>query len=141
MKISEILSTKGAEVVTMAPDATIRDLVDVMAQHNIGAVIVSADGEVIEGIVSERDVVRHLSDIPSLEGTPVRAIMTAVVQTTTLGNSVDGLRRQMTDARVRHVPVIEDGRMVGIVSIGDVVKSSIDELEFERDQLSKYVSQ
>ncbi|MFV0534675.1 MAG: CBS domain-containing protein [Cumulibacter sp.] len=141
MKISEILSTKGADVVTMAPEATIRDLVDVMAQHNIGAVIVSADGEAIEGIVSERDVVRHLASIPSLEGTPVRAIMTAVVQTTTLGNSVDGLRRQMTDARVRHVPVIEDGRLVGIVSIGDVVKSSIDELEFERDQLSKYVSQ
>lgn len=141
MKISDILHHKGADVVTLSPDASIRDLVNLLAQKNIGAVIVSRDGHTIDGIVSERDVVRHLNEFASLESTSVRAIMTAVVQTTTLNSPVDSLREQMTEARVRHVPVIEDGQLVGIVSIGDVVKSSIGQLEFERDQLSRYVNQ
>ena len=141
MKISDILQHKGADVVTLAPDASIRDLVNLLADRNIGAVIVSGDGHQIDGIVSERDVVRHLKELPSLEGTTVRTIMTAVVQTATLGSPVDSLREQMTEARVRHVPVVENGRLVGIVSIGDVVKSSIGQLEFERDQLSRYVNQ
>lgn len=141
MKISDILHTKGTDVVTLSPDASIRDLVNLLAEHNIGAVIVSADGRIIDGIVSERDIVRHLNELDSLDATAVRAIMTTVVQTTTLGSPVDSLRRQMTDGRVRHVPVLDGDRLVGIVSIGDVVKSSIGELEFERDQLSRYVSQ
>lgn len=141
MRISDILHSKGTTVVTVRPDASIRDLVNVLVEHNIGAAIVSADGSSIDGIVSERDVVRHLNELTSLEDTEVRAIMTVVLQSTTLSDSVDALRRQMTDARVRHVPVIEDGRLVGIVSIGDVVKSSIGELEFERDQLARYVNQ
>jgi CBS domain-containing protein len=141
MKISDILHNKGADVVTLSPEASIRDLVNLLAEKNIGAVIVSGDGHTIDGIVSERDVVRHLNRLASLEGTAVRTIMTAVVQTTTLSSPVDSLREQMTEARVRHVPVIDDGRLVGIVSIGDVVKSSIGQLEFERDQLSRYVNQ
>lgn len=141
MKISDILHNKGASVVTLSPEASIHDLVNLLAEHNIGAVIVSTDGHSIDGIVSERDVVRHLSDLATLEATKVRTIMTAVVQTTTMNSPVDSLREQMTEARVRHVPVLEDGKLVGIVSIGDVVKSSIGQLEFERDQLSKYVSQ
>lgn len=141
MKISEILQHKGADVVTLAPDASISDLVSLLADRNIGAVIVSGDGRQIDGIVSERDVVRHLKDLPSLQDTAVRTIMTAVVQTTTLSSPVDSLREQMTEARVRHVPVVENGQLVGIVSIGDVVKSSIGQLEFERDQLSRYVNQ
>lgn len=141
MKISDILHHKGAEVITVRPDASIRDLVTLLGERNIGAVIVSGDGEQIDGIVSERDIVRHLNELASLQDTDVRAIMTRVVQTTTLDSPVDSLREQMTEARVRHVPVVENGRLVGIVSIGDVVKSSIGQLEFERDQLSRYVNQ
>lgn len=143
MKISDILHTKGDAVITTTPDATIHELVSLLAEHNIGAVIVreADDDQGIAGIVSERDVVRHLCDLGPLESTAVSTIMTQVVQTTTLDSAVDSLRQQMTDARVRHVPVLQDGRLVGIVSIGDVVKSSIGQLEFERDQLSKYVSQ
>ncbi len=142
MRINEVLKGKPSEgVVTIAPDASVRELVSLLAQHNVGALIVSTDGSSVEGIVSERDVVRRLhSDDGVLEG-PVSAIMTAQVRSCAPDATVDSLMVMMTEHRIRHVPVVTDGRLIGIISIGDVVKSRMAELEFERDQLDSYVHQ
>jgi CBS domain-containing protein len=140
MRINEILHGKGAEVVTITPEATVRELVALLARHNIGALVVSEDGTTVAGIVSERDVVRSLHTDESPLDAPVSAIMTAEVLSCQPQDSVNELMRLMTDHRVRHVPVVVDGSLTGIVSIGDVVKSRMGELEFERDQLNKYVA-
>ena len=142
MRISDVLSSKpSGAVVTIAPDATVRDLVALLAQHNVGAVVVSADGETVDGIVSERDVVRRLNDDDAVLEGSVGSIMTSDVQTCEPDMPVDDLRNVMTERRIRHVPVVHDGKLTGIISIGDVVKSSIGQLEFERDQLDSYVHQ
>lgn len=142
MRISDVLRGKPSqEVVTIPPDATVRELVALLAQHNVGALIVSADGSKVEGIVSERDVVRRLNDADADLNGPVQAIMTAVVQTCEPESSVDELMQVMTEHRIRHVPVVRGDQLTGIISIGDVVKSRIGELEFERDQLDHYVHQ
>lgn len=142
MRISDVLRGKPSqEVVTISPDATVRELVALLAQHNVGALIVSTDGSRVEGIVSERDVVRRLNDEDADLDGPVQAIMTADVQTCAPESSVDELMAQMTEHRIRHVPVVRDEQLTGIISIGDVVKSRIGELEFERDQLDHYVHQ
>lgn len=141
MRISEILRAKGAQVATIAPDAKVRQLLALLAEHNVGAVVVSTDGSSIEGIVSERDVVRRLNERGAgLLDDPVSAIMTTKVRTCAPGDKADGLRLVMTEHRIRHVPVVTEGRLVGIVSIGDVVKSAISELETEREQLVDYIS-
>ena len=142
MKINDVLRGKSTnDVVTITPDVTVRDLLALLAEHNIGAVIVSGDGKAVDGIVSERDVVRKLNGNDDVLGAPVEQIMTAVVQTCEPGYDVDELMAVMTEHRIRHVPVVEDGKLVGVVSIGDVVKSRITQLEFERDQLDSYVHQ
>ncbi|MEW9548490.1 CBS domain-containing protein [Nonomuraea sp. NPDC050783] len=140
MLIRTILRAKGSQVTTVAPTASVRELLARLAQHNIGAVVVSTDGHTIEGIVSERDVVRHLNERGAgvLEE-PVSAIMTAGVRTVGPDDNVEALRRIMTDGRFRHMPVVEDGRLAGIVSIGDVVKSAIEELETEKASLVDYL--
>ncbi len=140
MRIADILSGKGADVVTVRPDATVRELLDLLAEHNIGALVVTQDGQTVEGIVSERDVVRCLHGDAAGFDQPVSAIMTADVASSEPSESVDHLMLLMTERRIRHVPVLVDGRLVGIVSIGDVVKSRMGELEFEREQLSSYIS-
>jgi CBS domain-containing protein len=142
MRIHEVLKGKPSKgVVTIAPDATVRDLVALLAEHNVGALIVSTDGTSVEGIVSERDVVRRLhADEDVLEGR-VSAIMTAQVRSCKPDATVDSLMALMTEHRIRHVPVVTDGALTGIISIGDVVKSRMAELEFERDQLDSYVHQ
>lgn len=140
MLIGTILRGKGSGVTTVAPEATVRELLAKLAEHNIGAVVVSTDGEVIEGIVSERDVVRRLHDRgAAILDAPVSAIMTTEVTTVGPGENVDSLRRTMTTQRFRHMPVVEDGRLIGIVSIGDVVKSAIEELETEKASLVDYL--
>lgn len=140
MRISEILRKKGAEVVTIAPDASVRALLAVLAEHNVGAVVVSADGVGIDGIVSERDIVRRLHRLGAdLLDRPIAEIMTAVVHTCSPDARVESLRATMTDHRIRHLPVVENDRMVGIVSIGDVVKSAISELQDEREHLVQYL--
>lgn len=142
MKISEVIAGKASQdVVTVSPDAGVRDLIALLSEHNIGAVVVSADGSTVDGIVSERDVVRKLNGGDSMLDDTVSAIMTSSVQSVALGASLDETRRLMTDNRFRHVPVVEDGRLCGIISIGDVVKAHIDQIEFERDQLDSYVHQ
>ncbi len=139
MRISNVLKSKSGSVVTLPTDATVRDLVALLAEHNIGAVIVASEDNPVAGIVSERDVVRGLVSGPGILDTPVGDIMTTDVKTAAPTDSVDDLMRIMTEHRIRHVPVMVDGELAGIVSIGDVVKSRIGELEFERDQLESYV--
>ncbi|WP_433338336.1 CBS domain-containing protein [Spirillospora sp. CA-294931] len=140
MRIRDILRRKGGTVATVRPEATIRELLSVLSEHNIGAVVVSADGETIAGIASERDVVRRLHDHGAeLLGRSVAEIMTLEVRTCEPGDDVDGLRRVMTEHRIRHLPVVEEARLVGIVSIGDIVKSAIEELEGEREYLVGYI--
>ena len=142
MRISEVLSSKPSQqVVTIGPGATVRELLGLLAEHNVGAVVVSGDGAAVDGIVSERDIVRRLHDDESVLDGAVSAIMTSDVQTCEPDVPVDDLRRLMTERRIRHVPVVTNGKLTGIISIGDVVKSSLDQLRFERDQLDSYVHQ
>jgi CBS domain-containing protein len=142
MRISDVLAAKAIkDVITISPDATVRELLGKLAQHNVGALIVSSDGSAVQGIVSERDVVRHLLDSDDILDGAVSAIMTADVQTTDPDTHLDELRVLMTEHRIRHVPVVADGGLTGIISIGDVVKAAMDQLQFERDQLDSYVHQ
>ncbi len=142
MRINDVLRSKPSQdVVTISPDASIRDLIAALAEHNVGALIVSTDGSAVDGIVSERDVVRKLYGNEGVLDESVESIMTSTVQTCEGGDEVDHLMKLMTDHRIRHVPVVADGRLTGIISIGDVVKSRIGELEFERDQLDHYLHQ
>ncbi|WP_210504121.1 CBS domain-containing protein [Nocardioides xinjiangensis] len=140
MRIKDVISAKADQaVVTIAPDATVRELVALLAEHNVGALVVSEDGERVSGIVSERDVVRRLHTDEAVLDSAVGAIMTADVRTCAGEDALTDLMQTMTEHRVRHVPVVAAGRLTGIISIGDVVKSRIGELEFERDQLDSYV--
>ncbi len=142
MRIGDVLGAKPSQdVVTITPEAGVRDLIALLAEHNVGALIVSTDGESVDGIVSERDVVRHLHHDGTVVNNTVGAIMTAEVQTCRLDTTLDELMKTMTERRIRHVPVVDDGRLVGIVSIGDIVKHRISQLQFERDQLDSYVHQ
>ena len=142
MKISDVVHAKaGRDVVTIDPRATVRELVGLLAEHNIGAVVVSEDGTTVQGIVSERDVVRRLHAEEAVLDTAVGEIMTREVCTCTAGDGLTDLMQTMTEHRIRHVPVVDDGRLTGIISIGDVVKNRINELEFERDQLDTYLHQ
>jgi CBS domain-containing protein len=140
MRIADVLQVKGDQVVTVRPETTVRDLVTLLVEHNIGAVVVSSDGTSVDGIASERDVVRRLVDGAAALDVPVSEIMTTEVRTCAPDEAVTSLMLLMTKYRIRHVPVVVDDRLSGIISIGDVVKSRIGELEFERDQLNNYVS-
>ncbi len=142
MKIKDVIHAKPQQkVVTISPDATVRELVALLAEHNVGALVVSADGAQVSGIVSERDVVRRLHTDESALEMAVSEIMTPDVRTCVGDDALTDLMQTMTEHRIRHVPVVADGRLTGIISIGDVVKSRIGELEFERDQLDHYVHQ
>ncbi len=142
MKISDVVHGKSSQaVVTIRPDASVRDLVTLLAEHNVGALVVSEDGEHLTGIVSERDVVRQLHSADGVLERTVSQIMTTDVHTCAGEDDVSDLMQSMTERRIRHVPVVADGRLTGIISIGDVVKSRIGQLEFERDQLDHYVNQ
>ncbi|MET8140307.1 CBS domain-containing protein [Sphaerisporangium sp. NPDC005288] len=140
MLISAILRSKGSTVATVRPQATVTQLLAALASHNIGAVVVSEDGETIVGIVSERDVVRGLHQRgPGVLEEPVSSIMTTPVRTCEPDADVEDLRKTMTDHRIRHLPVVSQGLLAGIVSIGDVVKSAIEELETEKAHLVDYL--
>jgi CBS domain-containing protein len=149
--IKNVLKAKGSQVATISPEATLTELVDALAQHRIGAMIVSTDGAHIDGIVSERDIVRALrSDggLPSfresrlvhLDRVKVAEIMTSEVTTCTPETSIDEVMTVMTAGRIRHVPVISGDSLVGIVSIGDIVAARISHLEWERSALVDYVT-
>ena len=141
MQISQLLRHKGHEVATVDASASIRSALEILAERGVGALVVSSDGRHVEGIVSERDVARGLHQRGAeLLTDPVSSLMTAEVHTCSPVARVNDLARTMTDHRVRHVPVVDDdGLLVGIVSIGDVVKARLDELEDERKQLVDYI--
>jgi CBS domain-containing protein len=140
VQISQLLRRKGPEVATIEGTESVRTALAVLAEKGIGALVVSSDGRRVDGIVSERDVARGLHDRgAALLGDPVSSVMTAHVHTCPPTASVHELALTMTDKRVRHVPVVADGALVGIVSIGDVVKARLDELEEERRQLVDYI--
>lgn len=142
MRIAEILAGKASPgVVTIGPSESVRALLAVLAEHSIGACVVSTDGTRVDGIVSERDVVRRLYADEGLLEADVGSIMTPSVRTCGPDATVDELMTMMTERRIRHVPVVVDGELRGIVSIGDLVKHRIEELAFERDQLEAYVHQ
>lgn len=141
MHVEGLLSTKGDAVVTVTPTSSIGEVVATLAEHHVGALVVSDDGSAVDGIVSERDVVRALAD----EGADVlrrevSSIMTREVVTCDLQTTVDELASFMTERRIRHLPVVVDGRLAGIVSIGDVVKDRIRDLEAETQTLHEYIS-
>lgn len=142
MRISDVIRRKGDEVVTLRSDATVLRLLEVLEQHHIGAVVVSDDDATVSGIVSERDVVRHLHSggVAVLDET-VATIMTSEVYTCTPDDNIEDLAQVMTERRFRHIPVLADGHLVAIVSIGDIVKGRIDELKTERDHLVGYIQQ
>ncbi len=140
MRIADVLRNKGADVATVAPETTVSELIAGLAELNIGAmVVIGPDG--LAGIVSERDVVRKLHERGAeLLAQPVSEIMTTLVATCAPGDTLDSLSVLMTRNRVRHIPVLEAGRLAGIVSIGDVVKRRMEELEAEQEQLQAYIT-
>jgi CBS domain-containing protein len=142
MRISDVIRRKGGKVVTVRSDATVQQLLEILEEHRIGAAVVSNDGTTVTGIVSERDVVRHLHNAGAgLLDQTVATIMTNEVHTCTPDDRIDDLARTMTNLRIRHIPVVVDDELVAIVSIGDIVKWRIDELQTERDHLVGYIQQ
>jgi CBS domain-containing protein len=141
VRIRDVLRVKGGQVVTVTPDTDVRQLLTVLAEHRIGAVVVSHDGTSVDGIASERDIVRAMAERGvAVMSEPITAIYTAEVHTVTPETSLEEVMRMMTERRVRHIPVVVDGILRGIVSIGDVVKNRIDELETERTELTNYIT-
>lgn len=140
MRISSLIEAKGKSVITVRRDATVADAVAELCRHRIGALVVSGDGVHIDGIVSERDVVRRLNDLHgALVNEPVTTIMSTEVRTCAPEDDIESLMATMTDHRIRHVPVVANGELRGIVSIGDVVKARMDELQKDRDELVHYI--
>ncbi len=141
MRITDVLRVKGDQVVTVTPNTTVRDLLAVLAEHGIGAAVVSEDGSTVRGIVSERDVVRALAKRGAAAlSEPISGICTTDVHTVEPESRTEALMRIMTDERIRHVPVVSGGQLRGIVSIGDVVKNRITELEDQSAALTSYIS-
>ena len=141
LQISVILERKGNNVVTIRPDAMLLAAAEALSSNNIGALVVSSDGRSVEGVISERDLVRELArrGTGAVKQT-VADLMSTDVTTCTPDATVDELMSTMTDKRIRHVPILVDGDLAGIVSIGDVVKMRLDELEVERQTLEEYVT-
>jgi CBS domain-containing protein len=140
VKISDILRYKGSDVVTIAPDAPVRQVLARLAEHNVGALVVLR-GEEVAGIVSERDIVRRLNETGAeLLDHSVDTIMTVSVLTTQPDASVDSVAQTMTEERIRHLPVVDNGRLAGVISVGDVVSSRIRQLEQDRGQLEHYIT-
>lgn len=148
MTVKHLLQFKGDFVATIRPEASLAELLDALAEHRIGAMVVSSDGVHIDGIVSERDIVRSLSARSGLRtalevdlgNITVAQIMTSEVRCCAPDDSIDELMTVMTNGRMRHLPVVAEERMLGIVSIGDIVKARIADLETERTALVDYVT-
>ena len=141
MQVSVLLQVKGSTVVTVAPDVSTAEVVAVLARHRIGAVVVSPDGRHIDGVLSERDVMRALarSGAAALDA-PAHTLMTSEVVSCQPDTTVEELMSTMTERRIRHVPVLVNGVLAGLVSIGDVVKDRISGLEHETKALHDYIS-
>src|SRR5215470_7672152 len=141
MNVETILRTKGSGVATIRPDATVGAAVKELIDRNIGALVVSNDGDGVDGIISERDIVHGLAEHgAALLSLNVAEMMTRRVVTCDLSDSVDQLMAEMTNRRIRHFPVVQDGWLRGIVSIGDVVKNRLDEVEYEARSLRSFIA-
>jgi CBS domain-containing protein len=141
MNVETILRNKGSWVATIRPDTTIAEAVETLNRERIGALVVSEDGNSVDGVLSERDIVIALDDYGTeLLSCPVDEIMTRNVVTCDPADTVQELMAEMTKRRFRHVPVVKDGRLCGIVSIGDLVKNRLDEVEFEADSLRSFIA-
>ena len=140
ISIRQLLKRKGSEVWSTSPDASVYEALQLLAEKNIGALVVLRDGELV-GVISERDYARKviLHRKTSMK-TPVMEIMTEEVITVGTGSTVEEAMILMTDKRIRHLPVVEGEKIVGVVSIGDLVKAIIADQEFTIDQLAKYIS-
>lgn len=140
MQITDLLRHKGSHVVTIGSGEAITELLSRLATHRIGAIVV-VDDEQIVGIVSERDIVRSLHDkgAAMLQAT-VADLMTTDLITCTTSDSIDSIGGRMTEERIRHMPVVSEGKLVGIVTIGDVVAARIRQLEHDRGQLESYIT-
>lgn len=140
MIVKTILSTKGSDVVTIEPTATLADASRLLAEQRIGAAVVTGAGQRIVGIVSERDIVRALAAHGQKAlALPLTEVMTRKVVTCTCAETISGLMEQMTGGKFRHIPVVEDDRLVGIISIGDVVKMRVLEMEHEQNAMRDYI--
>jgi CBS domain-containing protein len=141
MQVNDILNRKGSMVATISPERPVSEVVEVLREHDVGALVVSRDGASIDGIVSERDIVRRMATaggkLPELT---VADVMTAEVLTCTPQDTLAHLMEVMTNQRTRHLPCAVDGRLCGIISIGDVVKARMHELEDEARHLHDYIS-
>jgi CBS domain-containing protein len=141
MLVATILEAKGTSVATVTREVTVGTVVAELVRHRVGALIVSPGDGTIEGIVSERDVVWHLSEVRTdLLDEPVTSIMSSSVRVCAPTDDVKSIMNLMTEQRIRHVPVVEKGKLIGIVSIGDVVKSRMGELEKDRNELMEYIT-
>ena len=141
MTVAAMLAEKGRDVATTLAEKSIRDAVRELAVHRIGALVVVEDGDRVVGIISERDIVRAIarSGAEVLSGS-VASIMTRDVVTCTSGETIDSVMARMTRGRFRHLPVVEGGRLAGIVSIGDVVKARIEQVEREAAEMRTYIA-
>lgn len=140
MNVAGILAQKGRDVITIAPDATLTEACHVLTEHRIGAVVVAGKGGDVVGVYSERDLVRAISrDGPDVLNQPVSSVMTRALITAAPGTSIDALMELMTEKRVRHIIIMDEGRMAGFVSIGDVVKRKIETAEAEAGALKAYI--
>ncbi|WP_458790406.1 CBS domain-containing protein [Yoonia sp. MH D7] len=137
MIVAHILKSKPETgVVSVKPEALISDAVEILAQKRIGTVVVSADGASLDGILSERDIVRELGRRgAALMSEPVSTIMTSKLVTCCSSDKTDDILTKMTEGRFRHIPVVDDGVMIGLISIGDAVKARLSELSMEKDAL------
>ena len=142
MNVQSIIGAKGPSVATISQTSTLRDAIHQLTERRIGALVVSGDGRAIEGIVSERDIVRATSTSgPDALDASVGSVMSTDVVTCSVGDGVDRLMALMTERRIRHLPVVDDrGHLSGIVSIGDVVKARLSELEQENHALAEYIT-
>lgn len=141
MNVETILRNKGRNVLTVAPDATIGAAVTLLRRHGIGALVVSRDGATVDGILSERDVVHALADHgDKVLGLAVAQLMSRRVVTCAAADMVGDLMALMTERRIRHLPVVERGKLAGMISIGDVVKNRIDEVESEATSMREFIA-
>ncbi len=141
MAVAHILRQKGTSVFTVEPGDSVQTIVDMLARHRIGAVVVVDPAGGIAGIVSERDVVRAMvGDVAAVVSMTAKDIMTAKVRTCSPTDSEAELMQMMTESRIRHLPVVANGRVTGMVSIGDVVKLRIESMEAEADQMKTYIA-
>ena len=141
MTVRAILSRKGRDVATIAPTVNLSEAVRLLAQRRIGAVVVTGPDDRVAGILSERDIVRSLSERgPAALDDNVAAVMTRKVMTCTEAETVAAIMERMTAGKFRHLPVVEQGRLAGIISIGDVVKWRLEEIEGETNALREYIA-